>query len=103
MLGYELTVQVETAHSDAAAAAATEWLVATDVIAMAGGYGDGIAAAICDVSRVTGVPFLNIGSSSIPLRNERCSPTTFHIEPRGGMYLDALAGWSVGAALRGCT
>lgn len=100
MLGYELTVSVEEADGSDAAAEAAQRLIDAEVLALAGGYGDGVAAAIASVAEESGIPFLNIGSSSIALRNEQCSPVMFHIEASGGMYLDAMAGWFVGAGFR---
>ena len=100
VLGYELDVSVEEVAGPEAAADAARRLVDGGVLSIAGGYGDGVAAAIAGVAEEAGVPFLNIGSPSIALRNEQCSPTMFHVEPSGGMYLDALAGWYVGSGFR---
>ena len=100
ILGYDLDIQVaEAANAEAAAQVAQE-LIGSGAMALAGGYGQGVAAAIAEQAQEAGVPFLNIGSPAIELRNEQCSAWMFHIEPSGGMYLDALAGWYVGSGFR---
>ena len=100
ILGYELMVEVEEAAGAEDADAAAQKLIEEGAMALAGGYGPGVAAAIAAQAQEAGVPFLNIGSPSPLLRNEQCSAWMFHIEPSGGMYLDALAGWYVGSGFR---
>ena len=100
MLGFELSVEVELAEGVDDAAEAARSLVEQEVLALVGGWGDNVASALSEVAEEADVPFLNIGSSALSLRNASCSPLMFHVVPSGGMYLDAIAGWFVSAGFR---
>lgn len=85
-------VRVLLASSPSAAAAtraADAMLALGEVDALVGGVGDGQAEALAELAAAHGVPFVNIGSPSLALRAE-CRPTTFHVQPSAGAYLDAL-------------
>lgn len=86
-----LEVLVASAPDADAAARAAERLVALDgAKALCGGFGTDAALALSGIAAAHGIPFLNIGSPSDELRDERCGETTFHVEASAAMYLDAL-------------
>ncbi len=75
--------------AEAAKRAADALLALGEVDALVGGIGDGQAEALADLADARGVPFVNIGSPSLLLR-EQCRPSTFHVQPSAGAYLDAM-------------
>src|SRR5690625_2732148 len=81
ILGYDLSVDVAEAADAESAAEAARSFIEDGAIAIAGGYGSGVAASIAAEAQEAGVPFLNIGSPAVELRNEQCSAWMFHIEP----------------------
>lgn len=85
--------QVVLASSPSAAAAeraAAALLARGEVDALVGGVGDGQAESLAGLAGRYGVPFVNVGSTSLLLR-QQCVPTTFHVQPSAGAYLDAMA------------
>lgn len=87
----DVRVLLASSPSAAAAARAADALLSLgEVDAILGGIGDGQAEALAELAAAHGVPFVNIGSPSLALREE-CRPTTFHVQPSAGAYLDAMA------------
>lgn len=86
-------VQVVLASSPsagAAARAAAALLARGEVDALVGGVGAGQAEVLATAAARHGVPFLNVGSTSLLLR-QQCARTTFHVQPSAGAYVDAMA------------
>lgn len=84
-------VHLATAPNQAAALRAADRLVQVHgVSALIGGFDEGSSAALHSFAQRNGLPFFNIGSADMALRNELCAPTTFHVEASSAMYLDAL-------------
>lgn len=91
--GPEVQVLLASSPSAEAARRAAERLIMVEnVHAIIGGIGNGQAQALAEVAEEYQVPFLNIGSPDLLLR-ERAGRYTFHVEASGGMYLDALVDW----------
>lgn len=88
--GTDLVVIHASAPSTESASRAARRLVAMhDISALVGGVGHGQAAVLAAVAAEHGIPFVNVGSSDVLLRN-RCEPTTFHVEPSPETYLNAM-------------
>lgn len=88
-----LEILLASSPSLASAARAAERLIAVEgVAALIGGVGEAQAAVLANIAYEHGVPFLNIGSSSMALR-AACQPTTFHIEASSATYLEATLKW----------
>lgn len=89
--GRDAQVLLASSPSEEAARRAAQALLARgEVDALVGGIGRGQAEVLADLAAEYGVPFVNIGSTSLLLR-ETCQPTTFHVQPSAGAYLDAMA------------
>ncbi len=88
-----LEVLLASSPSVESAERAAERLIAVEgVAALIGGVGEAQAATLAKVAHDNTVPFLNIGSSSMRLR-ETYQPTTFHVEASSEMYLGATLKW----------
>ena len=74
----------------AARRAADGLLALGEVDALVGGIGTGQAEQLAEAAAAYGVPFLNIGSASLTLR-ERCLPGMFSIQPSAATYIRAMA------------
>lgn len=70
--------------------AADRLILLDGVQAIVGGFDDETAAALSLKAQVHGIAFFNTGSQSLALRNELCSPNTFHVEASVDMYLDTI-------------
>src|SRR5690606_16648493 len=82
MLGIDFAVvTAEASGPDAVAAAAATLVAEHGVFGVVGGFDAAESAALAEWSAVSGVPFMNVGSSADVLRNEQCQATVFHIEP----------------------
>lgn len=91
--GRELRVLLASSPNvDAAVRAARRLVNVEGVTALIGGLGEGQAQALSEVAEELEVPFFNIGSPSLSLR-EMCNRFTFHVEASAGMYIDALVDW----------
>ncbi len=99
LLGIDFALVTETA-SRADVAAAAERLVDGGAFAVIGGFSTQEASVLSVWAEGRGVPFVNVGASADTLRNERCSATSFHMEPSAAMYLDAFVGWYVRSGFR---
>ena len=77
--------------AEAAVRAAERLLATTDIVGFIGGVGEGQAAALSRVAQRSGVPFLNVGDDRAELRSQ-CNPSTFHVIPSSGMYLQSALG-----------
>jgi ABC-type branched-subunit amino acid transport system substrate-binding protein/ABC-type amino acid transport substrate-binding protein len=94
-------VHFASAPNEAAAIRAAERLLQVHgVSALVGGFDEGSSAALHQLAANYQVPFFNIGSADMALRNELCAPTTFHVEASSAMYLDALINSGVAPADR---
>lgn len=100
ILGFALEVATAEAADADEAEAAADRLFADGAIAVAGGWGSGVATALARSAERHGGAFLNLGAPDHRLRNELCSPAAFHVAPSAGMYLDALAAWFVREGFR---
>jgi len=91
--GPEIKILLASSPSPEAARRAAERLVLLEKVhAIVGGIGYGQAEVLAEVAEKYHIPFLNIGSPDLLLR-ERAGRYTFHVEASGGMYLDALVDW----------
>ena len=99
LIGLDFAIRTESA-SGVAVVAAAEKLVGDGAYSIIGGFTTEEATALGVWAKARGVPYLNVGASADSLRNELCSPTTFHIEPSAAMYLDAYVGWYVRSGFR---
>lgn len=91
--GPEVQLLLASAPSPEAARRAAERLILVEnVHAIVGGVGYGQADVLAEVAERYQVPFLNVGSPDLLLR-ERAGRYTFHVEASGGMYIDALVDW----------
>lgn len=59
-----------------------------------GGVGTEQARALAEAAEAVGVPFFNVASTDSSVR-QVCRPTSFHVQPSAGMYLDGIAEWFV--------
>ncbi|MBO8140624.1 MAG: quinoprotein dehydrogenase-associated putative ABC transporter substrate-binding protein [Firmicutes bacterium] len=93
--GPEVRLLLASAPTASAAKRAAERLLATEnVHAFIGGIGEGQAEALAAVAEAHHIPFINIGSPDLLLRQSK-SRYVFHVEASGGMYVDALVDWHV--------
>ncbi len=101
IFGIDFAVPIVRADgADAVVAAADALREEHEIMAVAGGFDDAEAAALSAWAAEAGLPYFNVGSEDDALRNDLCSPTTFHVAPSAAMYLDALVGWYVRSAYR---
>lgn len=75
--------------AEAARRAAEALLSLGEADALIGGLGAGQAAELAEVAAAYGVPFLNVGSVDVDLR-ERCLPGVFHVQPSVASYVSAM-------------
>lgn len=88
----ELEVMLLLASSPSASAAeqqARAMIALDEVDAIVGGLGTGQAQVLARLAAEAGIPFINIGSTSVELR-QQCHPTTFHVQPAASTYLTAM-------------
>lgn len=97
LFGVDFSVAIEQGEDVLAVA---DQLRDDGIDAIVGGITDTDARALSAWAADQGVPFVNLLASTDTLRNAECARTTFHLAPSAAMYLDALAGWYVGAGLR---
>ena len=90
--GVRLVLGMANTPTPEAAQRAGERFVTAGIDAIVGGVGDGQAEVLSALAEEAGVPFFNIGSSEIALR-QACRRFTFHVEPSAAMYLDAMVAW----------
>ncbi len=91
--GPEIQLLLATSpNADTARRAAERLIITENVHAIIGGLGEGQAEALSDVAEAYKVPFMNIGSPDLLLR-EQTGRYVFHVEASGGMYVDALVDW----------
>lgn len=89
----EIKLLTASAPDAGTARRAAERLVTTEgVHVLIGGIGPGQAEALADAAERHRVPFLNIGSPDMRLR-ERSNRYVFHIEASADMYMQALIDW----------
>lgn len=87
----ELQVLLASSPSpEAAHRAASALLARNEVQAIVGGVGSGQDEVLAELTERAGVPFVNVGSTSLSLR-QRCSRGVFHIQPSATTYLRAMA------------
>lgn len=75
--------------AEAAERAARAMVSLGEVDAIVGGLGTGQAEVLAQIAAEAGLPFINIGSDSLELR-EQCQPTTFHVQPSAAVWIDAM-------------
>lgn len=88
----ELDVRLLLASSPSASAAeqqARAMISLGEVDAIVGGLGTGQAQVLAALAADAGIPFINIGSTSIELR-QQCHATTFHVQPPATTYVAAM-------------
>lgn len=91
--GPEIELLLANSPDAATARRAAQRLVVTEnVHAVIGGLGEGQAEALAAVAEEYGIPFINVGSPELHLR-ENPGRYVFHVEASAGMYLDALVDW----------
>ena len=95
LVGERVELKEAEATTPAEAVRQAERLLDQHVFALAGGFDTATILAISQFARQRKVPFFNVGATDDRLRNEDCSPYTFHIEASDAMYLDAVSDWFI--------
>lgn len=94
-LGLDLQTHLAVAaESESAMRASLRMIAAEHVDVIVGGFGRDIAFSLAEVASSTGVPFINVGSSSQELRAAFEGSPVAHIAPSDQMYMTAIAQWS---------
>lgn len=100
MFGFDFAIIQKEAQGEDVIAAAEELVDSDEVFALAGGFDEAEARLLSAWADERAIPFINLLGADDALRNELCTPSTFHMSPSAAMYLDALAGWYVRAGFR---
>jgi ABC-type branched-subunit amino acid transport system substrate-binding protein len=90
--GGEVRLLETTATGAAESLAAAARLVERGATVLLGGFEPDTVTTLSDLAADQGVLLLNVGHGSDELR-QRCSATTFHVEPSHAMREDALGLW----------
>ena len=95
LVGDRVELQEAEATTPTDAVREAERLIDQHAFALAGGFDTATALALSQLALRRKVPFLNVGATEDRLRNEDCSPYTFHVEASDAMYLDAVSDWFI--------
>lgn len=95
LVGDRLELKEAAAGTPDEAVRLAERLLDQHVFALVGGFDTATALALSRFAQQRKVVFVNVGATDDRLRNEDCSPYTFHVEASDAMYLDAASDWFI--------